>query len=130
MSSLTTLSRASRPSRAVTTASPASVNSFSIVRRASGRSSAIRTLEGSKEGEAVHRRQVLAKIDSARIEAGTRQSEEGLQAARAELDRADADLENARLAFERTKSMHDQKLVSDQALDQAQAQMKMSTANV
>ena len=50
-----------------------------------------------KEGEAVRRGQVLAKIDSARIEAGTRQSEEGLQAARAELDRADADMEQARL---------------------------------
>jgi HlyD family secretion protein len=83
-----------------------------------------------KEGEAVRRRQVLAKIDSTRIEAGTRQSEEGLQAARAELDRADADHEAARLAFERTRSMHDQKLVSDQAYEQAQAEMKMTMANV
>jgi HlyD family secretion protein len=83
-----------------------------------------------KEGETVRRGQVLARIDSARIEAGTRQSEAGLQAARAELDRADADLENARLAFDRTRSMHEQKLVSDQAFDQAQAQLKMSMANV
>jgi HlyD family secretion protein len=83
-----------------------------------------------KEGETVRRRQVLAKIDSTRIEAGTRQSEAGLEAARAELDRADADHEAARLAFERTRSMHDQKLVSDQAYDQAQAEMKMSMANV
>ena len=83
-----------------------------------------------KEGEAVRRGQVLAKIDSTRIEAGTRQSEAGLQAARAELDRADADHEVARLAFERTRSMHDQKLVSDQAYDQAQAEMKMTMANV
>jgi HlyD family secretion protein len=83
-----------------------------------------------KEGEAVRRGQVLARIDSTRIEAGTRQSEEGLQAARAELDRADADLEQARLAFERTRSMHEQRLVSDQDLDRAEAQMKMNTANV
>jgi HlyD family secretion protein len=83
-----------------------------------------------KEGEAVRRGQVLAKIDSTRIEAGTRQSEAGLQAARAELDRADADHEAARLAFERTRSMHDQKLVSDQSYDQAQAEMKMTMANV
>jgi len=83
-----------------------------------------------KEGEAVRRGQVLAKIDSARIEAGTRQSEEGLQAARAELDRADADMEQARLSFERTRSMHEQKLVSDQDLDRAEAQLKMNTANV
>ena len=83
-----------------------------------------------KEGEAVRRQQVLAKIDSTRIEAGTRQSEAGLQAARAELDRADADREAARLAFERTRSMHDQKLVSDQAFEKAEAEMKMSMANV
>lgn len=83
-----------------------------------------------KEGETVRRQQVLARIDSARIAAGTRQSEAGLEAARAELDRADADMEAARLAFERNKSMHEQRLVSDQAFDQAQAELKMSTANV
>jgi len=83
-----------------------------------------------KEGETVRRNQVLAKIDSARIEAGTRQSEAGLQAARAELDRAQADLEAARLSFERTRAMHDEKLVSDEALDQAQAQLKVSAAMV
>jgi HlyD family secretion protein len=83
-----------------------------------------------KEGESVRRGQVLAKIDSARIEAGTRQSEAGLEAARAELDRADADLEAARLAFERTRRMHEQKLVSDQAMDQAQAELKVGMAMV
>jgi HlyD family secretion protein len=83
-----------------------------------------------KEGESVRRGQVLAKIDSARIEAGTRQSEAGLEAARAELDRAEADLEAARLAFERTRSMHDQKLVSDSAFDQADAELKVARAMV
>ena len=83
-----------------------------------------------KEGEAVRRGQVLAKIDSARIEAGTRQSEAGLQAARAELDRAEANLEAARLSFERTKRMHESKLVSDQAMDQAQAELKVAAAMV
>jgi HlyD family secretion protein len=83
-----------------------------------------------KEGEAVRRGQVLAKIDSARIEAGTRQSEAGLEAARAELERADADLEAARLAFERTRAMHDQKLVSDSAFDQAEAELKVARAMV
>jgi HlyD family secretion protein len=83
-----------------------------------------------KEGESVRRGQVLAKIDSARIEAGTRQSEAGLEAARAELERAEADLEQARLAFERTRAMHDQKLVSDSAYDQADAELKVGRANV
>src|SRR5262245_516670 len=82
-----------------------------------------------KEGETVRRGQVLAKIDSARIEAGTRMSEAGLEAARAELERAEADLEQARLAFERTRAMHDQKLVSDQAYDQAEAELKVGRAN-
>jgi HlyD family secretion protein len=83
-----------------------------------------------KEGEPVRRGQVLAKIDSARIEAGTRQSEAGLEAARAELQRAEADLEAARLAFERTRAMHDQKLVSDADFDQADAELKVRRAMV
>ena len=83
-----------------------------------------------KEGETVRRGQVLAKIDSARIEAGTRQSEAGLEAARAELDRAGADLEAARLAYERTRAMHDQRLVSDSAFDQADAELKVRKAMV
>ena len=83
-----------------------------------------------KEGETVRRGQVLAKIDSARIEAGTRQSEAGLAAARAELTRAEADLEAARLAFERARAMHDQKLVSDSAFDQADAELKVRKAMV
>ena len=83
-----------------------------------------------KEGETVRRQQVLAKIDSTRIEAGTRQSEAGLQAARAELDRANADYEAARLSFERTRSMHAQRLVSDQAFDQAEAELKVRQAMV
>jgi HlyD family secretion protein len=83
-----------------------------------------------KEGEAVRRGQVLAKIDSARIEAGTRQSEAGLQAARAELARTEADLEAARSSFERTRKMHELKLVSEQAMDQAQAELKVRAAMV
>jgi len=83
-----------------------------------------------KEGESVRKGQVLAKIDSARIAAGTRQSEEGVQAARAELERAEADNEASRLAFERTRAMHEQRLVSDQAFDQAQAELRMRTAMV
>src|SRR5688500_10729921 len=83
-----------------------------------------------KEGETVRRQQVLARIDSTGLEAGTRQSEAGLQAARAELDRANADYEAAQLSFERTRSMHAQRLVSDQAFDQAQAELKVRRAMV
>lgn len=81
-----------------------------------------------KEGDAVRRGQILARIDSTRFEADARQSEAGLEAQKAELERALADLEVSRLAFERTRRMYGEKLVSDQAFDQAQAEMKMKTA--
>jgi len=83
-----------------------------------------------QEGDAVRRGQVLARIDSTRFEAGERQSEAALQAARADLQRAEADLENSRLAFERARSMRDEKLIAQQAYDQADADLKMKAAAV
>ena len=73
---------------------------------------------------------MLARIDSTRFEAGTRQSEAAVQGARADLARAQADLEATKLAFERNKRMHAEKLISDQAMDQAQAELKMKEAQV
>ncbi len=83
-----------------------------------------------EEGDTVEEGQVLAKIESERYEAGERQSRAGVAAARAELQRAEADLEGSRLAFERTKQMQEDKLISQQAYDQAEADFKMKTANV
>ena len=71
------------------------------------------------EGDTVKAGQVVARIDSTRFEAGTQQAKAGLEAQRADLQRAIADLEVSRLAFARSKSMHEQKLVSDQVFDQA-----------
>ena len=51
-------------------------------------------------------------------------------AARADQDRALADLEVSRLAFERTKSMYKENLVSAQSYDQAEADVKMKAAGV
>jgi HlyD family secretion protein len=82
------------------------------------------------EGDTVRRGQVLARIDSTRFEAGERQSEAALQAARADLQRAEADLENSRLGFERARRMKDDRLISEQAFDQAEAEMKMKAAAV
>ena len=73
---------------------------------------------------------MLARIDSTRFEAGERQSEAAVQAARADLERAQADLEASRLVFERSKQMHDDKLISDQAFEQAEAELKMKEAAV
>jgi HlyD family secretion protein len=83
-----------------------------------------------REGDTVEKGQILAKIESERYEAGERQSAAAVAAARAELQRAEADLEAAKLAFDRTKKMRDDKLISAQAYDQTEAEFKMKTANV
>lgn len=83
-----------------------------------------------EEGDSVESGQVLAKIESERYEAGERQSRAGVAAAQAELQRAEADLEGSRLAFERTRQMKEDKLIAQQAYDQAEVDFKMKTANV
>lgn len=83
-----------------------------------------------QEGDVVKRGQVLARIDAKRYEEGARQSEAGLAASRSELDRAIADLELSGQGLERQKAMHGDKLVSDQALDQAESEFKMKQASV
>jgi HlyD family secretion protein len=83
-----------------------------------------------QEGDAVKRGKVLARIDSARYEAGERQSAAALEAAKADLVRAQADLENAKLAYERARRMRDDKLIAESAFDQAEAETKMKEAAV
>ena len=82
------------------------------------------------EGDRVKKGQVLARVESERYEAGARQGEAGVAAARADLVRAEADLAAARLAFDRTKQMRDEKLVSESEFDQREAEFKMKTAAV
>jgi HlyD family secretion protein len=81
-----------------------------------------------KEGDAVRRGQVLARIDSTRFAAGERQSAAAVEAARADVQRAEADLEGSRLAHERNRRMHADKLISDQAFEQSDAELKMKQA--
>jgi len=83
-----------------------------------------------QEGDVVKRGQVIARIDAKRYEEGARQSEAGLAASRSELDRALADLDLSRQGLERQRAMHADKLVSDQALDQAESEFKMKQAAV
>lgn len=83
-----------------------------------------------KEGDPVKKGQILARVESERYEAGARQGEAGVAAARADLSRAEADLVATRLAFDRTRQMRDDNLVSAQAFDQAEAEFKMKTAAV
>jgi HlyD family secretion protein len=83
-----------------------------------------------KEGDRVKEGQVLARIDSTRFAAGARQSDEAVRAARAELSRAQADLENSRVGYERAEKLHREGVLSDQQFDQNAADLKMKQANV
>jgi HlyD family secretion protein len=83
-----------------------------------------------KEGDRVRTGQVLARIDSARVEAVLEQSQAAVQAARADLRRAEADLEVTRLAYERSRSMHAERLISDQDFERADGELKMKNASV
>lgn len=83
-----------------------------------------------QEGDRVKRGQVIARIDAKRFEEGARQSEAGLAASRAELDRAMADLEASKAALARQARMHEEKLISDQVYDQVVAENKMKEAIV
>jgi HlyD family secretion protein len=82
------------------------------------------------EGQRVRKGQVLARVESERYEAGARQGEAGVAAARADLTRSEADLAAAKLAFDRTKKMRDDRLVSESDYDRAEADFKMKTAAV
>src|SRR5262245_12946186 len=83
-----------------------------------------------KEGDRVKKGQILCRIDATQFDAEKLQAEAALRAAPSDLERAVADEKVLRLVFERTKKLHDEKLVSDQDLDQASAQLAMATANV
>jgi HlyD family secretion protein len=82
------------------------------------------------EGDRVRKGQVLARVESERYEAVQRQSEAGVAAARADLQRTEADVAGAKLAFDRARKMQQEKLIADSAFDQAEAEWKMKTANV
>jgi HlyD family secretion protein len=82
------------------------------------------------EGQRVKKGQMLARVEAERYEAGARQGEAGVAAARAELARAEADLAASKLAYDRNKKMRDDKLVSESAFDQAEAEFKMKAAGV
>jgi len=82
------------------------------------------------EGDRVKKGQILAKVESERYEAVQRQSEAGVAAARADLQRTEADVAAAKLAFDRAKRMQQDKLIADSAYDQAEAEWKMKTAAV
>lgn len=82
------------------------------------------------EGQRVKQGQRLARVEAERYEAGARQGEAGVAAAKADLARAEADLGAAKLAYDRTRQMRDERLVSASTFDQAEAEFKMKAASV
>jgi HlyD family secretion protein len=80
------------------------------------------------EGQPVKKGQVLARIEATMFAAGARQAGEAVRAARAELTRAEASAEVARLAFERMERMHREQLVSEQEYEQGRADFEMRRA--
>lgn len=83
-----------------------------------------------QEGQRVRDGEVLARIDSTRFQAGERQAAAGLEAVRADLKRMQADLEASKLAYERAKRMREQQLISEQAFEQQDAEVRMKQAAV
>lgn len=83
-----------------------------------------------KEGDAVRKGQVLARIDSTRYEAGERQASSGLEAVKADLKRMEADLDLSKLSLARSQRMRDQQLISEQAFEQQEAEVRMKQATV
>src|SRR3970040_497052 len=57
------------------------------------------------EGDRVKKGQLLAKVESERYEAAQRQSEAGVAAARADLQRTEADVAAAKLAYDRNRKI-------------------------
>lgn len=72
-------------------------------------------------GQAVVRGQVLARIDA-------REAEQAAAAGEAQSARAEADLANARVTYERSKRLLEQKFISPAALDKALADYKAAQA--
>jgi len=83
-----------------------------------------------EEGDTVHAGQKLVRIDSTRFEAATRQAQAALEAQRAELDRAIAELDVQKLDSARAEKMQAEALISQQDYDTSMAQLRMKEASV
>ena len=81
-----------------------------------------------QEGDRVKDGQLLGHIDATRFEADTAQSQAAVAASEADVNRARADVEASRLSFDRMTQMHQDRLVSEQALDEARAALQMKSA--
>ncbi len=72
-------------------------------------------------GDRVNKGQVILKIDE-------REANQALAGSRAQLSQADAAFQNARLSYERSKQLFEQKFISQAALDKAKADYDIARA--
>jgi HlyD family secretion protein len=80
------------------------------------------------EGDTVRRGQVLAHIDSMRHEAGRRRSQAALASAQTELRRTEAEVRAIHASFERTRRLHAEQIVSNEAFEEASARVAAGEA--
>jgi len=86
----------------------------------------------SQQGTAaqVSEAEAALKFQEAQTRDQIKQAEAAMAAAQAQENEAKADLELDRLNYQRTKGLYDQKIVSEQALDQARAAFEAQKAHV
>jgi len=86
----------------------------------------------SQQGTAaqVSEAEAALKFQEAQTGDQIKQAESAMAAAQAQENEAKADLELDRLNYQRTKGLYDQKIVSEQALDQARAAFEAQKAHV
>jgi HlyD family secretion protein len=74
--------------------------------------------------------EVLAKLDTTRLEAQAQQSRASVDTAKARVQDAEATLQESRLALERSRNLYDSQLVPKSNLDSAQAAFERAQAGV
>jgi RND family efflux transporter MFP subunit len=81
-----------------------------------------------EEGKFVKKGEVIAQLENRDLAATDEEAQAGLKVARAELNNAEAELEDATLSYNRQKSLKESGSVSTQALDSAEARYKKALA--
>lgn len=82
-----------------------------------------------KEGQAVEKGDLLVKINPDLIQATVSQSQAGLENVRAQLAQAEASETNAKLTYERSKTLFEKGVISKSEWDQTVADYDMARAN-
>lgn len=81
-----------------------------------------------EEGKFVKKGEVIAQLENRDLAAADEEAQAGLKVTRAELNNAEAELEDATLSYNRQKSLKESGSVSTQALDSAEARYKKALA--